>query len=97
MSIASPPGVDISMDIVKVKTGGGWTPITKRGKLPGFKQVYDCGGRRFGGIPPPRSPDGSEAKPLLRKYMEGDRIVERMPDEDEIRQYVLRHLGTAEL
>ncbi len=45
-SIALPPSVDISMDIVEVKTGDGWTPITKRGKLPGFKQVYDCGGQR---------------------------------------------------
>ncbi|MFP3193590.1 MAG: nicotinate phosphoribosyltransferase, partial [Thermoproteus sp.] len=40
---------------------------------------------------------GSEARPLLRKYMEDGRIVERLPDEDEIRQYVLRQLGTAEL
>jgi hypothetical protein len=29
--------------------------------------------------------------------MDGDTIVERKLDEDEIRQYVLRHLGTAEL
>ncbi len=99
-SIAFPPSVDISMDIVEVKTGDGWTPITKRGKLPGFKQVYDCGGRHITAPwrdPPPRCPDGSEARPLLRKYMEDGRIVERLPDEDEIRQYVLRQLGTAEL
>ncbi len=30
-SIAFPQSVDISMDIVEVKTGDGWTPITKRG------------------------------------------------------------------
>ncbi len=70
-STAFPPSVDISMDIVEVKTGDGFHL--------------------------PRCPDGSEGRLLLRKYMEGDTIVERMPDEDEIRQYVLRHLGTAEL
>ncbi len=99
-SIAFPPSVDISMDIVEVLVNGVWTPITKRGKLPGFKQVYDCGGRHLVAPwrdPPPRCPDGSEAKPLMRKYMEDGKIVERIPDEDEIRQYVLRQLEKAEL
>jgi nicotinate phosphoribosyltransferase len=99
-SIAFPPSVDISMDIVEVKVGGEWTPITKRGKLPGFKQVYDCGGRHIVAPwrdPAPRCPDGSTARPLMRKYMEGGKIVESMPDEDEIRQYVLKQLEKVEL
>lgn len=99
-SIAFPPSVDISMDIIEVLVDGVWTPITKRGKLPGFKQVYDCGGKRLikpWRDPPPRCPDGSEARPLMRKYLENGKIVERMPSEDEIRQYVLSQLESAEL
>lgn len=100
-SIAFPPSVDISMDIVEVKVGGAWTPITKRGKLPGFKQLYDCGGLkrvvRPWGEPPPKCDDGSEGRPLIKKYMEDGKIVESIPSEDEIRRYVLRQLESAEL
>lgn len=100
-SIAFPPSVDISMDIVEVLVGGRWTPITKRGKLPGFKQIYDCGGGRRRvlpwGSPPPDCGDGSRGKPLIRKVMEDGRIIEKVPDEDEIRAYVLEQLKSVDL
>ncbi|MEM0179661.1 MAG: nicotinate phosphoribosyltransferase, partial [Fervidicoccaceae archaeon] len=39
-SIAFPPSIDISMDIVEVEEEGRWIPRSKRGKLPGAKQLY---------------------------------------------------------
>ncbi len=47
-SIAFPPSIDVSMDIVEAfdEEKGKWVPITKRGKLPGFKQVHRCPGFR---------------------------------------------------
>jgi nicotinate phosphoribosyltransferase len=94
-SIAFPPSVDISMDIVEAFVGGRWIPITKRGKLPGFKQIYSCGGRRV--VAPWGSPPNCEdPKPLIKKYMEDGKIIERLPSEDEIRAYVLEQLKGVE-
>ncbi|MEM0293913.1 MAG: nicotinate phosphoribosyltransferase, partial [Saccharolobus sp.] len=39
-SIAFPPSVDFSADIVEKYIDGKWVPFTKRGKWPGAKQVY---------------------------------------------------------
>ncbi len=95
-SIASPPNVDLSMDVVEVDRGGGWTPITKRGKLPGARQVYRCPGL-VDVITPwdaeaPECPGGGRASPLLVKYMEHGRIVRDLPSPREIREYVLSQL-----
>ncbi len=94
-SIAFPPSVDISMDIVEVNRGDGWRPLTKRGKLPGFKQLYRCGKPLRHvvvpwGAPPPESCENPE--PLLRKYIEDGRIVEELPGVEDIRRYVLSQL-----
>ena len=93
-SISAAPNVDISMDIVEIDRGKGWERVSKRGKLPGAKALYDCGGRRIVGLldEPPACPDGSEPRMLLRKYMEGGRIVEDLPGVEEIRRYVLSQL-----
>ncbi|GAB6945906.1 nicotinate phosphoribosyltransferase [Vulcanisaeta sp. JCM 16161] len=103
-SIAFPPSVDISMDIVEAydEKGGRWVPITKRGKLPGFKQVYRCRGTLDDQVvpwdaEPAPCPDGSKPTPLLRKFVDNGRMVEPIPSDQEIRSYVLEQLKYAEM
>ncbi len=104
-SIAFPPSVDISMDIVEVYDPKleRWVPITKRGKLPGFKQVYRCWCSMKDEIVPwnakpcIKCEDGSEPEPLLKKYVEDGKLVQDLPSEDEIRNYVLRQLEKVEI
>lgn len=100
-SIAFPPSIDISMDIVEVERGGKWIPISKRGKLPGAKKLYRC--KPLEDIVTPWSQDkqplcgdGSPAKLLMKKYMENGRIVEKLPSINEIRSYVLEQLKSLE-
>jgi nicotinate phosphoribosyltransferase len=93
-SIAMPPSVDISADIVEIFEDGEWKPITKRGKLPGAKQVY----RKRPGLndiitlleKPCNIPEGYT--PLLRKYLEDGKLVEKLPGLNSIRDYVLEQL-----
>jgi nicotinate phosphoribosyltransferase len=93
-SIAMPPSVDISADIVEVFEDGAWRPVTKRGKLPGAKQVY----RKRPGLndivtlleKPGDIPDGYT--PLLRKYIDNGELVESLPDINSVRDYVLEQL-----
>lgn len=100
-SIAFPPSIDISMDIVEVLTEEGWKPITKRGKLPGFKQIYVCPDGRRVVLPwdsePPVCEDGSRGRPLVKKYLDHGELVEDLPSEDEIRRYVLEQLEKAQV
>lgn len=93
-AIAFPPSIDISMDIVEVEVGGRWIPITKRGKLPGFKQVYKCGDRRVT-VPWGETPPCGE--PLLAKWLEEGRLVRELQSEREVREYVLRQLAEVSL
>ncbi len=92
-SIAFPPSVDLSMDIVEVEVNGKWVPITKRGKLPGFRQVYKCGTRhvvvRWG-------EPATCGEPLLVKWIENGVVVRTPPSEGEIREYVLQQLKELE-
>jgi nicotinate phosphoribosyltransferase len=93
-SIAMPPSVDISADIVEIFEDGEWKPITKRGKLPGAKQVY----RKRPGLndiitlleKPCNIPEGYT--PILRKYLEDGKLVEKLPGLNSIRDYVLEQL-----
>ncbi|MEM1641721.1 MAG: nicotinate phosphoribosyltransferase [Desulfurococcaceae archaeon] len=93
-SIAIPPSIDISADIVELYEDGEWKPITKRGKLPGAKQVY----RKRPGLndivtlldKPLEVPEGYT--PLLRKYLENGKLVCELPRLEEIRSYVLSQL-----
>jgi nicotinate phosphoribosyltransferase len=93
-SIAMPLSIDISADIVEVFENGAWKPLTKRGKLPGAKQVY----RRRPGLNdvitlldrPGEVPEGYT--PLLRKYIDNGKLVEELPDINTIRNYVLEQL-----
>jgi len=93
-SIANPPNIDISADIVEIHENNEWRPITKRGKLPGAKQVY----RRRPGLndivtlldKPGEIQE--EYQPLLRKYMENGELLVNLPSLSEIREYVLEQL-----
>jgi nicotinate phosphoribosyltransferase len=94
-AISAAPSVDLSMDIVEVKRGDKWVPVSKRGKMPGFKQLYLCpDGSRH--IAPWGSrvqcPGGGEAKPLLEKVMEDGLLTKDLPSVEEIRRYVLEQL-----
>ena len=88
-SIAFPPSVDVSADVVEVMEGGKWVPRSKRGKLPGFKQVYrkEC----FEDTTVPWGEE-AEGRPLLKKVMENGEVLEPLPKLEEIREYVLRQL-----
>jgi nicotinate phosphoribosyltransferase len=93
-SIAMPPSIDISADIVEVYEEGRWRPITKRGKLPGAKQLY----RKRPGLndiislleTPGEVPQGYQ--PLLKKYIENGELISELPSLEEIRRYVLEQL-----
>ncbi|RLG88432.1 MAG: nicotinate phosphoribosyltransferase [Thermoprotei archaeon] len=99
-SIAFPPSVDISMDVVEKydEKSGKWYPISKRGKLPGAKKLFRC---RPGlndyvlpwGSEAPVCRDGSRAEDLLVKYIEDGRLVRKLPTAKEIREYVLKQLS----
>jgi len=103
-SIAFPPSVDISMDIVEAydEKNGKWVPITKRGKLPGFKQIHRCISEMKDTVlpydqEPEPCPDGHKPTPLLRKYVDNGKVVERIPNDSEIRNYVLDQLSRVEI
>ncbi len=88
-SIAWPPNIDISMDIVEVNRNGQWIPVTKRGKLPGARALYECSGDRVIGLlsDPPKN-----CRSITRIYMRSGSVVSDLPSIDEIRRYVLNQL-----
>ena len=93
-SISFPPSVDVAMDIGEGEVDGRWVPITKRGKLPGFKQVYRCGVKN---VVVPWGADPPCGEPLLVKWLEDGKPVRELPTDQELREYVLRQLKEVEL
>jgi len=94
-SIAFPPSIDISMDIVEVKRGEKWEKIAKRGKLPGAKTVYACNNIVnhvvvLWGSKPPRT--CRNPRQMLVEYIREGKLVRRLPSLDEIRKYVFEQL-----
>ncbi|RLG79344.1 MAG: nicotinate phosphoribosyltransferase [Thermoprotei archaeon] len=94
-TIAFPPSVDISADIVEVYEDGAWKPISKRGKLPGAKQLFR---KRPGlndhiGLFERSQPPEPGYKPLLVKYLDNGELVEKLPRIQDIRKYVLEQLS----
>ncbi|NPA97504.1 MAG: nicotinate phosphoribosyltransferase [Crenarchaeota archaeon] len=100
-SIACPPPIDLSMDVVEIYRDGKWVPMAKRGKWPGMKQVYRCRPIVEDYLDSPGKrivcSDGSEARPLLEKVIEGGKLVKDLPSLEEIRSYVLEQLKQVEL
>ncbi|MEN3048018.1 MAG: nicotinate phosphoribosyltransferase [Candidatus Caldarchaeales archaeon] len=93
-SIAFPPSVDLAMDIVEVDG----SPLSKRGKFPGRKQVYRC--ERFHDTLVPRNKElercptcGGDVRPLLRPVMLDGELIEPIESPREIRERVIKRLG----
>uniref|UniRef100_A0A7C5XHM6 nicotinate phosphoribosyltransferase n=1 Tax=Ignisphaera aggregans TaxID=334771 RepID=A0A7C5XHM6_9CREN len=101
-SIAFPPSIDLSMDIVEIyeENKDLWIPVTKRGKLPGMKQLYRCKPIYEDYIDVPgkeiKCSDGSTAKPMLIKYLDKGQLISDLPSPHEIRKYVLDQLAYVE-
>ena len=102
-AIANARIVDVAMDIVAVKKEGRWMPIAKRGKFSGIKQVYRCWNCfldvvRLEEDPRPKCPKcGSDMEPLLKKVIEGGRIVRGLENPSEVREYVLEQVKRLDL
>ncbi|MEM0380359.1 MAG: nicotinate phosphoribosyltransferase [Desulfurococcaceae archaeon] len=94
-SIAFPPSIDISADIVEIYENNSWKLICKRGKLPGAKQLYRKrpGLNDYIGLIDRDKPPSDEYKPLLRKYLDNGELVEKLPSLEEIRKYVIEQLN----
>lgn len=94
-SIMFPPSVDLAFDIVEVEG----RPISKRGKMPGRKQVYRCFECMEDVLlpfdePPPRcSRCGGSMEPLLKPLLKHGRLIRALPRPREARSYVLRQLA----
>lgn len=93
-SIAFPPSVDIALDIVEVDG----RPLSKRGKLPGRKQVYRCPNFHEYLTPFKKTLEkcprcGKRTKPLLTKLISNGEIVRPLPTSKTIRDYVLDQLA----
>jgi len=104
-AIACPPPVDFSFDLVAKydeKTGE-WKPISKKGKLPGRKQVYRCENCFEDYLVPWNkslgkcSKCGGKVKPLLKLYVDNGKIVRELPPARKVREYVLEQLSKVEL
>ncbi len=92
-SIAFPKSIDVSMDIVEIEEDGEWKPVSKRGKLPGMKQLW----RKRPGLNDLVLAWGEKApedyKLMLVKYIENGELVRKIPSIEEIRKYVLEQLS----
>lgn len=90
-SVATPPPVDVGADIVEVKKGSDWIPISKRGKLPGSKKLYRCSTLEYEVVPWNSTPERCFNQ-ALKLYLDKGKLVEELPTPQEIREYVLRQL-----
>ncbi|RLG88962.1 MAG: nicotinate phosphoribosyltransferase, partial [Thermoprotei archaeon] len=97
-SIAFPKSIDISADIVEIYEDNEWKPISKRGKLPGAKQLYRKrpGLNDYVGLMNKSKPPSEDYVPLLKKYIDNGVLVEKPPSLEEIRRYVLEQLNEVE-
>ncbi|MDW7971222.1 MAG: nicotinate phosphoribosyltransferase [Nitrososphaerota archaeon] len=92
--ISNAPTIDFSMDIVEVEG----KPISKRGKLSGRKKPWRCNSCYTWKVTPfnidsIKCPNcGNDMIFMLRKYIEGGKIVGVLESPKEIREYVLKQL-----
>jgi len=94
-AIAFPPSIDLAFDIVE-KEG---KPYSKRGKMPGRKQVYRCEDcfndeiLLFNSQPPDKCKIcGGKMFPLIHKFIENGKLIREVKNEKDVRNYVLFQL-----
>ncbi|MEM0349721.1 MAG: nicotinate phosphoribosyltransferase [Candidatus Caldarchaeum sp.] len=92
-SIAFPPSIDLALDIIE-KDG---KPLSKRGKLPGRKQVYRCENLHDTVVPWGKKLDrcsvcGGSVEPMLKQILAKGELVSDLPDAKKIREYVIGQL-----
>ncbi len=98
-SIACAPSVEFAFDIVEVDGKA----TSKKGKLPGRKEVYRCEACFQDQLVPSerkieRCPFcGGEVKALLHPLLRNGKIVQELPKPREIRTYVLQQLNRVEM
>jgi nicotinate phosphoribosyltransferase len=97
-AIARPKNIDISADIVEKLVDGKRVPISKRGKLPGAKNIYVKGPeRRVGLLNEAEEYEKKGYKGLMVKRMENGKLIREYPSDEEIRKYVLEQIKKLEL
>ncbi len=92
-SIAFPRSIDLALDIVEVDD----RPFSKRGKLPGAKQVYRCQNLHDTITPRNKSIDKcprcrGPVRPLLNLLIRQGELVAEIPSPRETRSRVLEYL-----
>lgn len=92
-SISFPPSVDLAMDIVEVDG----RPFSKRGKLPGRKQIHRC--RKLHDTITPFNAEltscpicNESVEPLLKPLILRGKLAREPPTPIEIRERVIRRL-----
>ena len=97
-SIAFPRSIDLAMDIVEVEG----KPFSKRGKLPGRKQVYRCPAMHDAITPYNVKLErcrvcGEPLNPLLKPLIIDGEIVRELKPASEIREKVLQRIRSLPL
>ena len=97
-SIANAPVLSFALDIMEIEG----TPMAKRGKRSGAKQVWRLPGSVQNVVlpahkPAPVGPDGRPAEALLKPLVVAGRIVRDLPPPRTIRDYVLEQMQRVEI
>ena len=98
-AISCAPSIDFAFDIVETKG----VPVSKKGKLPGRKEVYRCRACHHHTLVPAASRVercpvcGGEVEPLLHPLIQGGKLVADLPRPQAIRTYVLEQLDLVAL
>ncbi|MBI4589265.1 MAG: nicotinate phosphoribosyltransferase [Candidatus Rokubacteria bacterium] len=97
-AIANAPVLSFALDIMQIDG----SPIAKRGKRSGSKQVYRCRACFKSAVVPGHKPRtrcgcGGEAEALLKPLIAKGELVHDLPPPRTIREYVLEQLGRVEL
>lgn len=93
-SIANAPVLSFALDIMEIEG----TPMAKRGKRSGSKQVWRVPGTidnivLAAGKPAPVGADGRKAEPMLKPLISGGKIVRDLPPPRTLREYVLEQMA----
>ena len=97
--VANASTVDFALDIVERES----IPYTKRGKLSGSKQVWECPHclrhkvTLFNSSPPTCNVCGGKMRPLMKPLISNGNLVEKLPTVKEIRERVLKNIKLLQL